>query len=119
MKKDQRVKKSQEFSKVFKEGTSFANRQFVLYVLAKEGQEQWRVGLSVSKRVGNAVVRNRVKRLVREVFQSATDELRPGCDYVVIARVPAKDLSYSEVRRSLFHVMRKAKVIHKPKRSSE
>jgi ribonuclease P protein component len=111
LKKEQRIKKNREFSAVFKKGTSMANRQFVLYVLPKEGQDRFRLGLSVSKRVGNAVCRNRIKRLVRVAFQELEGRLRPDCDYVVIARNQARDLSFKEVRSSLEHVMKKAKVL--------
>ncbi|WP_078395641.1 ribonuclease P protein component [Shouchella patagoniensis] len=119
MKKEQRIKKNEEFSAVFKKGTSMANRQFVLYILPKEGQAELRLGLSVSKRVGNAVCRNRIKRLVRVVFHDLQDQLQHGCDYVVIARNPARDLSLKEVRSSLEHVMRKSKVLSRPHKKKE
>ena len=60
MNKHQRIKKNKEFQHVFKKGKSFANRQFIVYVLKGE-QPEFRLGLSVSKKVGNAVARNRVK----------------------------------------------------------
>lgn len=109
MKKEQRIKKNEEFSHVFKHGHSVANRQFVLYMLPKEGQANFRLGLSVSKRVGNAVTRNRLKRYIREVFQSKKDQLVASVDYVVIARKPAAEMRLSEVEQSLLHVMRKAR----------
>lgn len=113
LKKEQRIKKNEEFSKVFKQGHSVANRQFVLYVLPKEGQVAFRLGLSVSKKVGNAVTRNRIKRYIREVFQSQKDLLAANVDYVVIARKPASDMSLLEVEQSLLHVMRKARILNK------
>ncbi|NEU32657.1 ribonuclease P protein component [bacterium LRH843] len=113
MKKKQRIKKSEEFSRVFKQGHSVANRQFVLYVCKKDGQEQFRLGLSVNKRVGNAVTRNRVKRYIREVFQAKKDQLTPDVDYVVIARKPTADMNLIEVEQSLLHIMRKARVLKK------
>ncbi|MCM2676453.1 ribonuclease P protein component [Alkalicoccobacillus plakortidis] len=116
MRKEQRIKKNEEFSAVFNHGRSVANRQFVLYVLKKEGQEQFRLGLSVSKKVGNAVVRNRIKRLIRTVFQEKQDVLHSHCDYVVIARKPTADMDYYEFQSSLAHVMKKAGV---NKRSSQ
>ncbi|MBM7840981.1 ribonuclease P protein component [Alkalihalobacillus xiaoxiensis] len=113
MKKEQRLKKNEEFSAVFKKGHSMANRQFVLYILPKEGQTSFRLGLSVSKRVGNAVCRNRIKRLIRVVFQDLEGQLKTDCDYVVIARLPARDLGLKEVQSSLEHVMRKSKALRR------
>ena len=75
MKKRERIKKNKEFSYVFERGRSVANRQFVLYVCPKEGQTHFRLGLSVNKRIGNAVTRNRVKRYIREVFHEMRDFL--------------------------------------------
>ena len=69
MQKKYRVKKEREFQKVFEEGASFANRKFVVYRLEPSGQKHFRVGLSVGKKVGNAVARNQVKRQIRAVLQ--------------------------------------------------
>ncbi|MCM3762788.1 ribonuclease P protein component [Alkalihalobacillus oceani] len=113
MKKKQRIKKNEDFSLVFKQGHSVANRQFVLYVLPKEGQTYFRLGLSVSKRVGNAVTRNRIKRYVREVFQAKREQLEAGADYVVIARKPTAEMNLQEIEQSMLHVLRKARAIKK------
>ncbi|MDT8863018.1 ribonuclease P protein component [Alkalihalobacillus sp. MEB130] len=117
MKKEQRIKTNEEFSKVFKNGQSVANRQFVLYKLPKEGQGPFRLGLSVSKKVGNAVTRNRVKRYIREVFRLKAELLHSDADYVVIARNPAASMSSQEVEQSLLHVFRKARVLKKAKQT--
>ncbi|KGA96304.1 ribonuclease P [Alkalihalobacillus alcalophilus ATCC 27647 = CGMCC 1.3604] len=115
MNKEQRIKKNEEFSLVFNKGTSVANRQFVLYALAKEGQDKFRLGLSVSKKVGNAVTRNRVKRMVRAFFQENKERLHIGYDYVVIARKPVATMEFSEVESSLHHILRKGRYIRKGK----
>lgn len=88
-----------------------ANRQFVLYRLKKQDQTMFRLGLSVSKKVGNAVTRVQVKRYIRQVFLELSNELDPSCDYVVIARKPAADLNFHETKKSLTHVMKKARVL--------
>ncbi|TSB47539.1 ribonuclease P protein component [Alkalicoccobacillus porphyridii] len=118
MRKEQRIKKNEEFSAVFNHGRSVANRQFVLYVLKKEDQEQLRLGLSVSKKVGNAVMRNRIKRLIRTVFQEKQETLLPNCDYVVIARKPTASMDYQEFHASLAHVMRKGGVLTRNQQTS-
>ncbi|MCK0469787.1 ribonuclease P protein component [Halalkalibacter sp. APA_J-10(15)] len=113
MRSEQRIKKSQEFSIVFKKGQSVANRQFVLYILSKEDQPFFRLGLSVSKKVGNAVTRNRIKRYIRECFRIEQDQIKDCFDFIVIARQPTAKMSFHEVEKSLMHVLRKAKVLHK------
>ncbi|MDX8363268.1 MULTISPECIES: ribonuclease P protein component [Bacillaceae] len=111
MKKKYRIKKNDEFQKVFKQGKSFANRQFVIYVLEKPDQDFFRIGLSVSKKIGNAVSRNRIKRLIRQVFTDSKDVLRAEMDYVIIARKPAAEMDYAEIKSSLHHVCKRAKIL--------
>ncbi|TQR20019.1 ribonuclease P protein component [Psychrobacillus vulpis] len=112
MNKSQRVKKNEEFQAIFKNGKSFANRQFVVYCLENE-QAYFRVGLSVSKKVGNAVVRNRIKRYIRQTFLELTDQIYPNMDYIIIARNPAAKLDFHETKKSLEHVMKIAKAMKK------
>src|SRR5690606_24440274 len=85
MKKAHRMKKNDDFQLVYKNGKSFANRQFVIYILKKPDQKNFRIGLSVSKQIGTAVVRNRVKRLIRETFQHLKEDLPNDYDFVIIA----------------------------------
>jgi ribonuclease P protein component len=113
MRKEQRIKKNEEFSQVFQKGSSVANRQFVLYALPKEGQDFFRLGLSVSKKVGNAVTRNQIKRYIREVFRLKEEVVLGGNDYIVIARKPAATMDFFEVEKSLLHVLKKARVLKK------
>ncbi|RID82938.1 ribonuclease P protein component [Peribacillus asahii] len=109
MKKKLRIKKDKEFQLVFKKGESFANRQFVVYVLEKPDQDYFRIGLSVSKKVGNAVVRNQVKRYIRQTFLELKNEIDVGKDYVIIARKPAADMDFFQVKNSLIHVLKRSK----------
>lgn len=111
MKKEFRIKKNTEFQAVFKKGRSTANRQFIVYVLKKEEQPVFRIGLSVSKKIGNAVTRNRIKRYIRQSFFELQEGLTGGNDYVIIARKPAADMDYFEVKKSLAHVLKLAKVL--------
>ncbi|MGM9928783.1 MAG: ribonuclease P protein component [Bacillus sp. (in: firmicutes)] len=111
MKKKLRIKKNEEFQHVFHRGQSFANRQFVIYMLPKEGQEYFRIGLSVSKKIGNAVVRNQVKRYIRQSFLELEDQVQKGRDYVIIARKPASSMSFQEVKASLMHVLKRGKAL--------
>ena len=116
MRKSYRVKTEQDFQKVFQPGNSFANRKFVVYVLPKE-QSHFRVGLSVGKKVGNAVSRNEVKRKIRAAVYSIKEEIDPELDFIVIARPSVKGLTYDEVRSNLVHVLKLAKIIDREEKS--
>jgi ribonuclease P protein component len=111
MKKIQRLKKNKDFQEVFKNGQSTANRQFVVYVLKKEGQAYNRVGLSVSKKLGKAVKRNRIKRLIRESVRALESRFITGVDCVIIARKPAAELDFHETLSSIKHVLNRAGVL--------
>ncbi|MDZ5471648.1 ribonuclease P protein component [Bacillus sp. 31A1R] len=113
MKKENRVKKNKDFQEAFKKGKSFANRQFVVYLLKKEEQSHFRIGLSVSKKLGNAVKRVQIKRYIRQAFLELEEELRNEYDYVVIARKPAADMDFHEIKKSLMHVLKIARVLKK------
>lgn len=110
MNKQQRIKKNTEFQRIFKKGKSFANRQFIVYVL-KNDQPEFRVGLSVSKKVGNAVTRNRIKRYIRQTFLELKDDVQPNADYVIIARQQAANLDFHESKKSLEHVLKIARAL--------
>jgi ribonuclease P protein component len=115
MKKEFRVKKNKEFQEAFKKGKSVANRQFVVYVLKKPEQENFRIGLSVSKKLGNAVVRNQIKRYIRQSFHELQDRVHTGNDYIVIARKPAAEMGMQDIKKSLEHVLKVGKVLKRPK----
>ena len=111
MKKKFRIKKNEEFQEVFRKGQSFANRQFVVYVLERKDQEYYRIGLSVSKKLGNAVARNQIKRYIRQSFLELHDDIRENRDYIIIARKPATELSCKEVKKSLIHVLKRGNAL--------
>lgn len=113
MKKAYRLKKNEEFQLVFKKGKSFANRQLVLYFLKKEGQDHFRFGLSVSKKVGNAVERNRIKRYIRQSLLELEDQVKDSYDLIIIARKPAKEMDFGHLKKSLVHVLSKSKILSK------
>lgn len=113
MRKSYRVKKEAEFQKVFTQGKSCANRQFVVYMLEKPNQPHFRVGLSVGKRIGNAVARNWVKRRIRQSLTELKPQLKQDCDFLVIARPNAAGMSTAEIKQHLIHVLSLANIINK------
>ena len=113
MRKSFRVKKEKEFQKVFHDGVSKANRQFVIYVLDKKEQPHFRDGLSVGKKIGNAVVRNAVKRKIRQALTELKADLVQDVDFIVIARKPVAEMSAAEVKRSLLHVLKLSNLLQK------
>ena len=109
MKKSFRVKREKDFKAIFKDGTSFANRKFVVYQLENQ-QNHFRVGLSVSKKLGNAVTRNQIKRRIRHILQSVKGSLVERVDFVVIARKGVETLEYAEMEKNLLHVLKLSKI---------
>jgi ribonuclease P protein component len=92
-----RLSRSAEFDRVYREGRSHAGRHLVLYSFPREGDgEPPRLGLSVGRKVGGAVERNKVKRLLREAFWQSEERLPPGHDFVVVARADAGQLAERE-----------------------
>ena len=109
MKKRFRVKKEKDFNAIFKEGKSFANRKFVIYRLANN-EQHFRVGLSVSKKLGNAVMRNQIKRRIRHILIEHKNQLVENVDFVVIARKGVEILDYAEMEKNLLHVLKLSKI---------
>ena len=97
------LRKNRDFQIVFKTGKSYANKILVMYV-KENGTEKNRLGISVSKKVGNSVVRHRVKRLIKESYRLREKVFNSGLDIVIIARNSAADASYQEVESALLHL---------------
>jgi ribonuclease P protein component len=88
-----RLSRSAEFERVYRQGRSVANRHLVLYSFPNPSIDRPRLGLSVSRKVGGAVERNHVKRLLREAFDGVEPQLEGGHDVVVVARPEARELA--------------------------
>ena len=105
MKFTERLRKNEDFQIVYKEGKSRGNKQFVLYI-RKNGLEINRIGVSVSKKIGNSVVRHRVKRLVKESYRLCEHMFNSGLDIVIVARKGAGDLNFESTQGSLIHLFK-------------
>ena len=109
MKYSESLKKNSDFQQVYRHGTSYANRYLVMYVLENQYMKN-RLGISVSKKVGNSVVRHRLTRLIRESYRLNELLFKNSLDIVVIARPSAKEKSYQEIESALLHLARKHQI---------
>ena len=103
MKYSESLKKNKDFQIVYRNGKSYANRYLVMYI-KENGTEMNRIGISVSKKVGNSVVRHHLTRLIRESYRFQEANFQFGYDIVVVARVSAKDKGYHDIDSALVHL---------------
>lgn len=103
MKYSESLKKNKDFQIVYKNGKSLANKYLVLYV-RENGLEKNRLGISVSKKVGNSVVRHHLTRLIRESYRLQEENFQSGFDLVVVVRVGAKDKGFHDIQSALIHL---------------
>lgn len=111
MKKAYRIKKEKDFQTILKDRQSYANRNIILFIKRNPNLSHFRIGLSVGKKIGNAVQRNRVKRQLREGVYALRHELPMDIDLVMIARPAITSLTTREVKDNIRHVCRLAKII--------
>ena len=110
MKNYDSLKKNEDFKKVFDAKKSNANKYLVLYVKENDLGSN-RLGIQVSKKVGNSVVRHRLTRLIRESFRLNENSFKHGLDLVVIARGDAKGKTYKEIEDALLHLGKQSRIL--------
>ena len=103
MKYSESLKKNMDFQNVYANGKSYANRYLVMYVLENDLNKN-RIGISVSKKVGNSVIRHHITRLIRESYRLQEDVFNSSLDIVVIARGKAREVGYKEIESALLHL---------------
>lgn len=106
------LKRNKQFRQVYRKGKSLASRYMVL-IYAKGGSGMVHVGFSVSKKLGNSVARNRVKRRLREAFRPMIPEALPGYDLIFIARDAVKEADFPAIESAMRYLMRKAGLLQK------
>ena len=114
MQKEYRIKKNEEIEKILKGKNSVGNRNYIIYIQKNHETNHFRLGMSVSKKLGNAVVRNRQKRLIKQVFSKLREEILPY-DIFVIAKNNSTSLEYLEIENSIISLLNKANVLNKEK----
>ena len=104
------LKKNKDFQEVYRQGKSYANKYLIMYAL-QNARTRNRLGISVSKKVGNSVIRHHLTRLVRESYRLHESVLEDGYDFVVIVRPAAKEKGYREIESAFLHLSKLQKVL--------
>lgn len=112
MEKKYRIRKNMEFKKVYKIGKNYWNRNLVLYV-NKNKLDYSRIGFTVTKKIGNAVTRNKVRRKMKEICRLNFENIKPGYDLIFIAKKSVVNMKYDELEKSTIHILKIAKLLDK------
>ncbi len=104
------LKNTREFQQVYKQRRSFANRLLIMYV-RENGLDHHRLGISISKKVGNSVVRHGFSRLVRESYRLNKHRIKGSYDIVVIARQNAKDKRFHDIESAFLHLLKLHRIL--------
>lgn len=110
MKFSESLKKNRQFQFVYRNGKSYADKYLVMYI-KENGLGINRIGISVSKKVGNSVVRHRVTRLVRESYRLHENIFNSGLDIVIVARTSTAFVGFYEIEKSLLHLAKLHEVV--------
>lgn len=114
-----RLRKREDFNKVYRYGKSFANSQFVVYWRKQPQAGSFRMGVSASSKLGGAVVRNRLRRMVKEIVRHHAEQVATDLDLILIVRKPAVNMAYKQMEGSILHVLRKAGLLKGNKTAKE
>lgn len=105
MKKEFRIRKNIEFKRVYNGGNNYWNRNLTLYV-KKNGLNNSRVGITITKKIGNSVVRNQIRRRIKEIYRLNFFRLKDGYDIVFIPKKNVVDLSFAQLESAVIHILK-------------
>lgn len=105
------IKQNSDFRRAYGKGKSFSDPALVTYVLKNNRAGICRMGITTSKKIGNAVQRNRSRRIIRAAFRELSPEIKDGYDLVFVARSKTKYLKSTDIRKIMRYQLRKAGVI--------
>lgn len=104
------IKKNMDFRRIYATAKSYANTELVLYCRPNDGSST-RFGISISAKVGNAVMRNKIKRQIKEILRANLDIIKQGYDIIFIVRIRCNTASFTQITGSVMHLLKKASVI--------
>ena len=107
------IKKNKDFKYIYGKAKSFANKKLIIYYI-KNNQNEVKIGISISKKVGKAVVRNHLRRLIKENLRHI-NKIKKGYSIIIIARVGADELDYHSMRKSIIHLLKKTYIYESEK----
>lgn len=105
MEKKFRIRKSMEFKKVYNGGKNYWNRNLILYTRLNKLEES-RIGITITKKIGNAVVRNKIRRRIKEIYRLNFYRIKGGYDLVFIPKKNVVDISYKELESAVIHILK-------------
>ncbi|NLW42150.1 MAG: ribonuclease P protein component [Tissierellia bacterium] len=103
------VKSYFDFKKAYEKGKSFGNRNLILYI-RKNDLDHTRIGITVSKKTGNAVVRNKIRRRIKEIYREVAPNLKEGFDLIFVVRRNVPGISFKELKSAFHHLIRISKM---------
>lgn len=112
MKKENIIKKSEDFEKIIKNNKSFRSKYFYIYVTETK-EEKYHFGISVGKKIGNAVTRNKTKRRIKEILSK--NDYQKNFDCIIIVRREIKEANFSEIKEDLNYALKKLLIIKESK----
>ncbi|MBC8590883.1 ribonuclease P protein component [Wansuia hejianensis] len=112
MEKQYRLRKNMEFKKVYDCGKNYWNRNLIMYVKTNN-LDKTRVGYTITKKIGNSVVRNKIRRRMKEIYRLNFHNIKEGYDIVFIPKKNVVNMSYDQLENSFLHIMNMARVLKK------
>ncbi len=112
MKKENRLRKNMEFKKVYKSGKNYWNRNLILFI-KKNGDKNTRIGISITKKIGNAVVRNKLKRRIKSINEDYITSIKSGYDIVIIPKKNAVELTFKDLESAVKHIYKISGLLEK------
>lgn len=110
MDKRYRLRSNEEFRKIYKNGKNYWNRNLVMYI-KKNGLDHSRIGYTVTKKIGNSVVRNRIRRRMKEIFRKNFDKIKEEYDIILIPKKNVIDIDYQQLESAMLHIFKLANIL--------